>query len=267
MTPTPVGMRCPECARQRTRVKTMRSISRVSTTLAVTRGLIAINVIAFLAEGQFFLGFGGADPGKGILRWGVLLGNGNATGDPRFLDHGVVHGEYWRLVSGGFLHAGLLHLAFNMYLLYILGQILEPAVGSVRFGAIYATALLVGSFGALWATPDSATLGASGAVFGLMGAAIVEMRDRGMSIHPLQNQIVGLLLINLILSFSISHVSVGGHVGGVIGGAVASGAFLAARRQRAMSSMTLGLIACAVISAVAIAGAIAVAGNTSSLHF
>jgi membrane associated rhomboid family serine protease len=98
-----------------------------------------------------------------------------------------------------------------------------------------------------------------------MGAAVVEMRDRGMSIHPLQNQIVGLIVINLIISFSWSGVSVGGHIGGLIGGALAAAAFMLARRQRAMSSLALGLIACGALSALAVGGAIAVAGHTSGL--
>jgi membrane associated rhomboid family serine protease len=266
MTPTPVGMRCPECARQRTRVRTMRGVTRVSTSLAVTRGLIAINVVAFLAEAQITFGFS-ADPGKGILRYGVLLGNGDLQPDPRFFGHGIAHGEYWRLLTGGFLHAGLFHIAFNMYLLYILGQMLEPSLGSLRFGAIYFTALLAGSFGALWAAPTSPTLGASGAVFGLMGAAVVEMRDRGMSIHPLQNQIVFLILINLILGFSISLVSIGGHVGGLIGGALAGAGFLVAQRQRRVRTLWLGLAMCVILSAIAVAAAIAVAGNMSALTF
>jgi hypothetical protein len=91
------------------------------------------------------------------------------------------------------------------------------------------------------------------------------MRDRGMSIHPLQNQIVGLIVINLILGFSFSGVSVGGHIGGLIGGALAGGAFLIARRQREIRSLTLGLIACVALSALAVAGAIAVAGHLSGL--
>jgi membrane associated rhomboid family serine protease len=254
MTPTPVGMRCPECARQRTKVKTMRSISTISRGLIVTRSLIAINVIAFLAEGSFTIGT--TAPTGWVYQHGALFGPSIA-----------VNHEYWRLITGGFLHAGLLHIAFNMYLLYLLGQMLEPALGSVRFSAIYFTALLAGSFGSLWATPLSPTVGASGAVFGLMGAAVVEMRDRGMSIHPLQNQIVGLIVINLILSFSFSGVSVGGHIGGLIGGALAGGAFLLARRQREIRSLTLGLVVCLALSALAVTGAIAVAGHMSGLTF
>jgi membrane associated rhomboid family serine protease len=252
MTPTPVGMRCPECARQRTRVRTMRSLSRVSTTLAVTRALIAINVVAFLAEGSFT--FGTTTPTSYVFRHGALFGPSIS-----------INHEYWRLVTGGFLHAGFLHIALNMYLLYLLGQLLEPAIGSIRFAAIYFTALLAGAFGALWAAPLSLTVGASGAVFGLMGAAVVEMRDRGMSVHPLQNQIVGLIVINLILGFGLSGISVGGHIGGLIGGALAGAAFLAARRQRAIDSLALGLIGCVAISALAVVGAIAVAGHTSGL--
>jgi membrane associated rhomboid family serine protease len=252
MTPTPVGMRCPECARQRTKVKTMRSVARTGSGMLVTRTLIAINVIAFLAEGNFSF--------SGTLTPSWLVLHGALNGPSISIDH-----EYWRLVTAGFLHAGLLHIAFNMYLLYLLGQMLEPSLGSARFAAIYFTALLAGSFGALWASPMVLTVGASGAVFGLMGAAVVEMRDRGMSIHPLQNQIVGLIVINLIISFAWSGISVGGHIGGLIGGVLAGGAFLVAREQRLVRSATLGTIACLALSAISVAAAIAVAGHATAL--
>src|SRR5438445_9104916 len=102
MTPTPFGMRCPECARQRTKVKTMRSISSLSTGLLVTRALVAINVIAFLAEGSFT--FGTTAPTGTVFVHGALYGPSIA-----------INHEYWRLMTGGFLHAGLIHIAFNMY--------------------------------------------------------------------------------------------------------------------------------------------------------
>src|SRR6266566_4769064 len=128
MTPTSVGMRCPECARQRTRVTTMRSMAVEPT---VTYALIAINVVAFLAElvtgANAASGLGG---GSDIIRHAALS---RAT---------VANGDYWQLVTAGFLHAGFLHLAFNMYALYILGQILEPLVGHVRFVIIYFVSLL-----------------------------------------------------------------------------------------------------------------------------
>src|SRR4051794_2073538 len=204
MTPTPVGMRCPECARDRTKVKTIRSIQSDP---RVTYALIAINVIAFLAEGRF--GFGNVGGGSQVYVKGVLYGP--------LIDH---QHEYWRLITGGFLHASILHIGFNMYLLYFLGRILEPALGSVKFGMLYFAALLAGSAGSLLVTPMSPTVGASGAVFGLMAATFLEMRARG--IDPMAGgvfgSIGGLILINLVFSFAVSGISIGGHIGGLIGG-------------------------------------------------
>jgi membrane associated rhomboid family serine protease len=238
MTTTPVGMRCPECARQRTQVKTLR---RVASRPELTLALIAINVVAFLTEqGQFTL-FGSSIHGK-VIEEGVLFRGGIA-----------VEHQYWRLVSSAFLHENLLHIGFNLYLLYLLGQMLEPAIGSVRFAAVYFTSLLAGSLGALIAT-DGASLGASGAVFGLMGAIVVELRARRLSV--MESGIGGLIVINLILSFSIANISVGAHVGGLIGGAVA-GLILRATGDR---HKALGLIACVVLAALAVAASIAVAG-------
>jgi membrane associated rhomboid family serine protease len=145
-----------------------------------------------------------------------------------------------------------------MYLLYVLGRMLEPAIGSVRFGAIYAVALFAGSFGALFATP-AASLGASGAIFGLMGGAAVELRARGISI--MQSGIGGLIVINLIFSFTFANISVGAHVGGLIGGALAA---LAIRTADAKRVPVLGYLACLLLSVVAVAAAIAVSKATGS---
>ena len=91
----------------------------------------------------------------------------------------VADGEWYRIITAGFLHAGLLHIGFNMFLLFQLGTVLEPALGRLRFGAVYATSLLCGSLGVLIVSPNSLTVGASGAVFGLMGALFLAYRDRG----------------------------------------------------------------------------------------
>ena len=169
----------------------------------VTYALIAINVFAFFAEqGQFTL-FGSTIHGTTINEGLLYRG-------------GIVEHEYWRLISSGFLHENLIHIGFNMYLLYLLGMMLEPAIGSLRFFAIYLTSLLAGSFGALLATA-APSLGASGAIFGLMGAAVVELRARRVSV--MESGIAGLIVINLILSFSLANISVGAHIGGLIGGA------------------------------------------------
>ncbi|HST56795.1 MAG TPA: rhomboid family intramembrane serine protease [Solirubrobacteraceae bacterium] len=209
----------------------------------VTYALIAINLVAFLAEGN--LSFSSTTAGNSLYQKGALLGSSPA-GD------GVAYGEWWRVVTGGFLHANVLHIAFNMYLLYVLGQMLEPAIGSLKFGLVYAASLLSGSFGALLVTPHAFTVGASGAVFGLMGAVAMEMRARQVSI--MESGIGGLILINLAFSFVLSGISIGGHIGGLIGGGLAALAIQTADRYR---SQALALIGCVVIAAAAFAGAIA----------
>jgi membrane associated rhomboid family serine protease len=241
MTPTSVGMRCPECARQRTKVRTVRSLTNDP---KVTYALIAINVIAWLASGK--VGFNAGGAGTTVFQHGALYGP-------------LVHGqhEYWRLITGGFLHANILHIALNMYLLYVLGQMLEPAIGHVRFAVIYFVALLGGSFGALLLSPHAVTVGASGAIFGLMGAAFFELRERG--IDPFQAGIGGLILINLVFSFTFSGISVGGHIGGLVFGSLAVLAFHAVDRRRL--PVAAGYAASIVLAVVAaVAGVIAAGG-------
>lgn len=247
MTPTPVGMRCPECSRERTPVKTMRSLQREP---VVTYVLIAMSVVAWVAE---LATGGGANGGGTVYAHGALFGPAIDTGH-----------EYWRLLTSAFLHSnqlpfGIVHIGFNMYLLWYLGRLLEPAIGRVPFLAVYFAALLCGSFGALLLTPDSPTVGASGAVFGLMGAAVVILRARG--IDPWQAGIGPLILLNLLLSFGIANVSIGGHIGGLIGGAAAAYLLeeLPARWRR------VGLPACLLLSLAAVGGALAVAGGGSGV--
>jgi membrane associated rhomboid family serine protease len=237
-------MRCPECARERTRVRTLRSTVQRP---LVTYGLIGVNVIAFLAEqGQFGIG-----SSQGL--------HGTVVEEGWLYRAAVTHSDqYWRLVTSGFLHVSVLHIGFNMLLLYFLGRMLEPAVGSARFAVIYFTSLLAGSFGALFATPG-VSLGASGAIFGLMGAAVVEVRSRGIGV--MQSGIGGLIILNLIISFTFPDISIGGHIGGLVGGFLAALAIRTADDRRVSA---LGFIACALLSAACVAGSIAVAGSTSS---
>jgi membrane associated rhomboid family serine protease len=245
MTPTSVGMRCPECARQRTPVRTMRSMSHEPT---VTYALIAINVVMFLAE----LATGGRSThlidNLGTLGIGQMFPSGDVVG--------VAQGDWWRLVTGGFLHdpSNPLHIGFNMYILWWLGRLLEPSLGHVRFAALYFASLLAGSFGAIVFQPTNVSIGASGAVFGLMGAAFVMQRARG--IDPMRSGIGVIILLNLVLSFAIANVSIGAHIGGLIGGALAGWAMdqVGARRR----GIVLPIAVCVVIGAIAVAGAFAV---------
>ncbi len=241
MTPSPVGMRCPECARQTTKVKRLPAPGSAGDPPRVTIALIVLCVIAFFASGSF-----GATGATGTLfRDGALFGPA------------VEAGDYYRLISSGFLHAGLLHIGFNMYLLYLLGQELEPELGSPRFTALYFASLLAGSFGALLFEPLALTVGASGAVYGLMGAMAAMLYARG--VNPFQTSIGGLIVINLVLSLVIPNVSIGGHIGGLVGGAIVGYAFSQGARRR---EQWLGWAACGLVGAASLAGALAVAGGS-----
>ena len=235
MTSTPVGMRCPECARQRTKV--VRTPSGIGSGSApVTMTLIGICVLAYFAE----LAGGGSN---------ALEGGGSVVGDFGLFGPAVDDGEWYRLITGGFLHAGLLHLGFNMLALYFLGTLLEPAVGSWRFAAIYFVSLLGGSFGALLLDPRELTVCASGAVFGLMAAAFLVARERGLD--DLASQIGFFVVINLVFTFSIPNISIGGHLGGLFAGGLAAFAMAAARRRGRESRAEWAAFAALAIAAVA----------------
>src|SRR5436190_13471698 len=205
MTVTSVGMRCPECARQRTRVTRIRPGLRAGAAPA-TYALIAINVAAFLAEIGTGASLGFGSGGGSVIRHAALYGPA------------VANGDWWRIVTAGFLHAGIIHIALNMYVLFILGTLLEPGIGTPRFLGVYFVSLLAGSFGALLLSPNELTVGASGAIFGVMSAAFVIARHRG--IEQLASQIGFFIIINLFFTVGVSGISVGGHLGGLVGGAL-----------------------------------------------
>jgi membrane associated rhomboid family serine protease len=245
MTPTSVGMRCPECSKQRTKVRTVATLTG---TPQLTYALIAINVVAYVASA---MGGGGSinNPAGSLYQHGALYG-------PL-----VANGDWWRVITAGFLHASLLHIAFNMYFLYFLGTLLEPAIGKLRFGLIYAVSLVGGSFGALLISPNAVTVGASGAVFGLMGAAILAMRARGIDF--MQSGLGITLLLNLgITFFPGSGISIGGHVGGLIAGGIIGYLMLDVAEKRRVSANVM--YAAAVVLAVGLAvGGVLVAQSAS----
>jgi membrane associated rhomboid family serine protease len=248
MTPTPVGMRCPECMRQRTKV--VRGVDHGGEGFwrsPVTYVLIGLNVAAYLFE---------------IAGGGGGLNNPSAASIHDFALRGaaVADGQWYRLVTGGFLHASFFpHLAFNMLLLFFLGRLLEPALGTVRFLAVYFAALLAGAFGALLVTdPFVSTVGASGAIFGLVGAAFVIARGRGMS--ALAGELGFLIVINLVLTFGASGISVGGHLGGLVAGALCGLVIVAgergqlgARHRQAELSLIGAIAVASVLGALAVA--------------
>jgi membrane associated rhomboid family serine protease len=242
MTVTPVGMRCPECARDRTQVRRISPGLRTGTAPA-TYALIAINVAAFVAE----LATGA---GAGFGAHGSVIENAGLYGPA------VADGDWWRILTAGFLHAGILHIAFNMYVLFVLGTLLEPGIGTPRFLGVYFVSLLAGSFGALLLSSNEVTVGASGAIFGLMAAAFIVARHRG--IEQLAGQIALFIGINLLFTFGVSGISIGGHLGGLIGGGLAGLliVFSERRSRRPVELEAIGMLALAVIC---VAGSFAVA--------
>ena len=246
MIPTPVGMRCPECAKQRTKVHTARSLS--ASEPRATYAIIGLNIVAFLL--QTLTGGGGMR-----ARAGEVYANGVLNG---FV---VNDGEWWRLITSGFLHADPLHLLLNMVGVFFLGQILEPALGTVRYVALYLGSLLVGSLGVLLLTPEANTLGASGAVFGLLGAAFLIMRQRG--VDPMRSFIGPILILNIVLTFR-PGISIGAHLGGLAGGVLC--AWLIGATDRGRRGRELGTVACVVVALVAFVAAIAASG-TESLYY
>jgi membrane associated rhomboid family serine protease len=193
-----VGFHCPECTKSSGQ-KVLRPHDLVAKPI-VTHVLIAINLAVFV------YGFTGATTSdEMIIRGGVAA--------PL-----VAAGEWYRLVTSGFLHVSLIHVGFNMFILYRLGQILEPALGRLRFGIVYFVSMLAGSLGAIILQPNSLAVGASGAVFGLMGATVAVMRARG--IDPMSTGLGGTIMLNLVITFAIPGISIGGHIGGLVGGLV-----------------------------------------------
>jgi membrane associated rhomboid family serine protease len=255
MTPAPVGLRCPDHSGKPQGIqKVQRAVSGVGSRRmnAVTMALIAINVAVAVAE--FASGSSTSFTNNTIFLHGSLFASLSYNGTSAPV--GVAHGEWWRLVTSMFLHANFLHIAMNMYSLYWAGSILEHVIGRWRFLLLYMAAGIAGSAGALVWSPNVPTLGASGAIFGILGALFALERRGSISTG---GQIVGLIVINLVITFALSsYISVGAHVGGLIGGVVLMFLLLHFRRSTAYS------IACtAVVIAVSVAVAYAKVRNYS----
>jgi membrane associated rhomboid family serine protease len=205
MTAAPVGQRCPEHSgrpqgARRITAGARRGIFDGTGALA-TKALLAVNVLVYLIT---------ATQGGGL----------NAPGGKLFSDWllygpAVADGDWWRLITSAFLHGSLLHIGFNMYFLWFVGSAVEEALGRGRFLLVYFVSGLAGSAGALVNTPHSPVVGASGALFGILGAALILERQRN---YVLGGSALGLIVINLVLSFALANISIGGHIGGLIGG-------------------------------------------------
>lgn len=171
----------------------------------VGKWIIAINALLFVA----MMATAGSTNGQGgpiyerLVLWGPF----------------VLQGEWWRLVSGAFMHASIVHIGSNMLLFWFLAQEMEAPLGRLQFTMTYAVSVMGGSLGVMVLSPVAPTLGASGGVFGLMGALIaLQLRARQ---NPWNSGILGLVLLNLVLTFTVPGISAGGHIGGLLAGGLA----------------------------------------------
>jgi len=194
----------------------------------------------------------------GIYVWGLLTSNGVGRDQLLRVQEAMVisrqfidDGEWYRLVSAGFVHFGIFHIAMNMLLLYQLGRLLEPSLGTLRFGLVYFASLLAGSAGALLLSPNAFTGGASGAVFGLMAAGVVGLRQRG--VNPMRTGLGLTFVINLLITITIPGVSIGGHFGGAIAGALCGAAMIPPPRTRQPGWWQVAVPIAIAIASVAIA--------------
>jgi membrane associated rhomboid family serine protease len=223
-----VGSHCLDCAKAaKPDVRDRAKLWNARQPTLVTYVLIAVNVAVFALtaiDDPGTIGFGGGvsemQARLGLSRQ-ILETGGCYSRTVCFEPH-----EWYRLVTSGFLHFGIIHIGFNMILLYQLGQLLEPRLGRARFALLYFAALLAGSLGELVIGGGTAIAGgASGAVFGLMAAAAIGMYRQGINIFS--TGIGSLLILNLVLTFTIPGIAIGGHLGGAIGGAICGFAMLA----------------------------------------
>jgi membrane associated rhomboid family serine protease len=218
----------------------------------VTKALIFINVVLLIASvasagggGIFGGGMGGLLGGRTpLLEWGSVWGVASLTDGRVILGQvrvGVADGEYYRLVTSMFLHYGLLHLALNMWALWVLGRELEARFGPGRFLALYLLSGLGGSVAAYLFVPEAQAAGASGAIYGLFAALFVVFRRLNRD----TSAIITVLVINLIFSFSVSSISLEAHLGGLITGALVGVAL--AYAPRALRTQVLVAVVAATV--------------------
>ncbi len=249
-----VGFQCPECVKGAAKTSPVVRFGEIrhGGRPVVTLGLIALNVVAMVVVGVQAGSF--MEGGGSFWDNGVLVGYGElrevvglrVVSTPV----GVAEGEWYRIITGGFLHSGLLHLGMNMLLLYLLGAQLEPLLGRVRFLTLYLACLVAGSFGVLLVSPTAVTVGASGAIFGLMGAALAAQR---LAPHRVALANIGaLIVVNLLITFAVPNISVGAHVGGLVAGVVVGA--LVIWLDTKVASEWLGAAVCLAVAAVLFVG-------------
>ncbi|PVG84095.1 rhomboid family intramembrane serine protease [Nocardioides gansuensis] len=246
-----VGFQCPSCVAEgakstrqgraayggaRSANPALTSLVLIGINLAVWLGVLTsgwrnsrlIELLGLRADGA-------CAPGDGYV---YDLPEGTCVAEGAVWLPGVVDGAWWQLVSSAFLHVELWHIAGNMLALYMLGPQLEAVLGRVRFLALYLIAGLAGSVAAFWlASPLQLTLGASGAIYGLFGALLVLVIKVGADLRPM----LGLLAVNLFITFAVPNISWQGHLGGFLAGLAVTAILVYAPRARRSQLQLLGV--------------------------
>jgi membrane associated rhomboid family serine protease len=204
--------------------------------LVVVPLLIAINVVVFVitaAQAHSLANNGSSKLAEDWLLWPPL----------------IAYGDWWRLFTAGFLHSGPVHIALNMIALYILGRELEPLLGRIRFTAIYLISLLGGST-AVVLLGDAPVVGASGAVFGLMGSIVVVVLRLKLNPRP----VLMIIALNIFISVAVPNISLLGHLGGLAVGAIATAAlvYAPAKSRLAWQAGALVVLTIALVGAIMI---------------
>ncbi|MEV1061648.1 rhomboid family intramembrane serine protease [Streptomyces sp. NPDC050263] len=224
-----VGFQCPNCVRDgsgtghapgASQPRTLAGGTIAADPLLVTKILLGINVAMFVL--QQALGDSFTDRldliGRAFM---PALGYGELQG--------VAEGQWYRLLTSMFLHGSVIHILSNMLSLWWIGGPLEAALGRVRYLALYLVSGLAGSaLTYLIAAPNQASLGASGAIFGLFGALAVLVRRQRYDMRP----VIALLVINLVITFGWSGISWQAHIGGLVAGVVIGFGMVHAPRER-----------------------------------
>ena len=232
MIPASVGHHCPDCVReagrgQRTAVTAFGGDARIGSQGYVTKALIAINVAMLLVSlavsgaGTLFGGGMGGLLGGGseLNSWGGMVGSQTIMREGVVQYYNVLtEGEVYRFITSMFLHAGILHLALNMWALWVVGRVIEQALGPGRFLGLYMVSGLGGSLAVYLFTGPYLTVGASGAIFGLFGALFILLRRVGRD----ASSMLSLIIINVIFTFLVPGISIAGHLGGLFTGTIAA---------------------------------------------
>ncbi|MFL6159998.1 MAG: rhomboid family intramembrane serine protease [Marmoricola sp.] len=263
-----VGFQCPSCLKEGAKsVRTARlpyGGVRVANATLVTLVLIGLNVAVWL-----LIQADGGSSSKIVDKLALIpdftVSSSDGTVNGAHLASGVAHGSWWQVVTSAFTHVTLIHVALNMIALYFLGPPLEQVLGRLRFITLYGVSALTGSASVmLFANQYGATVGASGAIFGLFGAlAIVTLKVGG----DFRNVLM-LIGLNLAFTFTVPGISWQGHLGGLLGGTlVAVGMVYAPKERRAWVQFGVAGLVLVVALALIVVRAHALAGGTSPYNF